>query len=94
MRFYDDDPVASVAVKAFDSVDGEPNLAIITNGKSDGAIPGDSVTTILLALIPALLAREPANTLRGRIRDGGHRGRARRAPRSARGDGRRDLARA
>ena len=60
MRFYDDDPVASVAVKTFDSADGVPNLAIITNGKSDGAIPGDSVTTILLALIPALLAREPA----------------------------------
>ena len=36
------------------------NLAIVTNGKSDSAIPGDSVTTILLALIPALLAREPA----------------------------------
>ena len=61
MRFYDDDPVASVAVKAFDGADGVPNIAIITNGKSDGAIPGDAVTTILLALIPALLAREPAN---------------------------------
>jgi spermidine synthase len=61
LRFYDDDPVASVAVKAFESIDGVPNIAIVTNGKSDSAIPGDTVTTILLGLIPALLAREPAN---------------------------------
>jgi predicted membrane-bound spermidine synthase len=59
LRFYDDDPVASISVKAFEGTGGA-NLAIVTNGKSDSAIPGDSVTTILLALIPALLAKEPA----------------------------------
>ncbi len=57
---YDDDPVASIAVKSFESAEGPGNLAIVSNGKSDGAIPGDYVTTSLLALIPALVARDPA----------------------------------
>ena len=58
--FYDDDPVASIAVKEFTGADGPGNLAIVSNGKSDGAIPGDYVTTGLLALVPALIARDPA----------------------------------
>jgi SAM-dependent methyltransferase len=62
LHFYDDDPIASVSVKAFETPGSPQNLAIITNGKSDGAIPGDAVTTILLALIPALIAREPARS--------------------------------
>ncbi len=61
LHFYDDDPVASVAVKAFDAA-GSGNLAIISNGKSDSAIPGDIVTTTLLALIPALISEEPARS--------------------------------
>jgi spermidine synthase len=58
--YYDDDPVASIAVKSFEGAQGPDYLAIISNGKSDGVIPGDNVTTGLLALIPALIARSPA----------------------------------
>jgi len=58
---YDDDPVASIAIESFKGTGEAPgNLAIVSNGKSDGAIPGDYVTTSLLALIPALVARDPA----------------------------------
>jgi spermidine synthase len=62
LRFYDDDPVASVAVKALEGPNGYLNLGVVTNGKSDGSIPGDIVTMILTALIPALIAREPARS--------------------------------
>jgi spermidine synthase len=62
LRFYDDDPVASVAVKALESPNGLVNMGVVTNGKSDGSIPGDIVTMILTALIPALIAREPARS--------------------------------
>jgi spermidine synthase len=58
--FYDDDPVASIAVSEFGGVKGPSSLAILSNGKSDSAIPGDNVTTGLLALIPALFGPEPA----------------------------------
>ena len=61
LRFYDDDPVASISVRAFQG-NGGANLAIVSNGRSDSAIPSDSVTTILLGLIPALLARDPARS--------------------------------
>ena len=60
LRFYDDDPVASIAVKAYRGGKKKGSLAIVSNGKSDSAIPGDYVTTSLLALVPALMAREPA----------------------------------
>jgi hypothetical protein len=45
LRSYDDDPVASIAVKTYANGKKSGNLAILTNGKSDGAIPGDYVTT-------------------------------------------------
>jgi len=61
--FYDDDPIASIAVKRYQADDGRENLAIVSNGKSDSTIPGDTVTTILLALIPAWISREPARSL-------------------------------
>ena len=59
LRFYDDDPVASIAVMKYANGKKSGNLAILSNGKSDGAIPGDYVTTALLALLPALMARAP-----------------------------------
>jgi hypothetical protein len=52
LRFYDDDPIASVALIAPD-----PHaLAVVTNGKPDSAVPADRTTTCLAALIPAVLA--------------------------------------
>ncbi len=52
LRFYDDDPIASVALIA-----PRPGaLAVVTNGKPDSAVPADRVTTCLAALIPAVLA--------------------------------------
>ena len=38
LRFYDDDPVASISVKAVQG-SGGATLAIVSNGKSDGSIP-------------------------------------------------------
>lgn len=52
VRFYRDDPIASIAVH--ETRGG--NLAIVTNGKVDGNIPRDNQTQGLLALLPALLA--------------------------------------
>jgi predicted membrane-bound spermidine synthase len=53
LRFYDDDPVASVALFS-----PEPGaLAVVTNGKPDSAVPADRTTTCLAALIPAVLAQ-------------------------------------
>ncbi len=62
LRFYDDDPIASVAVKASESPNGLVNMGVVTNGKSDGSIPGDQVTMALTGLIPAWLARDTART--------------------------------
>jgi spermidine synthase len=53
LLFYDDDPTATVAVT---DAKGE-GRAILVNGKSDSSIPGDRLTTGLIALLPALLAR-------------------------------------
>jgi spermidine synthase len=55
--FYDDDPVASIAVKE-GSQDGERWLAVLTNGKSDSGVPGDYPTTGMLGLLPSLLAHD------------------------------------
>ena len=54
MRFYDDDPVASIALVS----QHQDELAILVDGKPDSAVPGDYGTTGLLALIPALLAEK------------------------------------
>jgi spermidine synthase len=54
LLFYDDDPVASVAVHEF-SFRGERQRAILTNGKPDGATKGDYPTMALAGLLPALL---------------------------------------
>lgn len=53
VRFYRDDPIASIAVHRL----GPGALAILTNGKVDGNIPRDNKTQGLVALLPALLAR-------------------------------------
>jgi predicted membrane-bound spermidine synthase len=50
MLFHTDDPSATVSVLASNG------RAISVNGKSDGNIPGDNMTTGLLALLPALMA--------------------------------------
>jgi len=55
MLFYDDDPIASVAVREVLGPEGRVR-ALVSNGKSDGAIPGDYVTMGLAGLLPALLA--------------------------------------
>ena len=62
LRFYDDDPIASVAVKASDDGSDAFNLGIVSNGKSDGSIPGDQVTMALTGLIPAWLALDTARS--------------------------------
>jgi spermidine synthase len=53
LRFYDDDPVASIALIA----PRPGSLAVVTNGKPDSAVPADRTTTCLAALIPAVLAK-------------------------------------
>ncbi len=55
--FYKDDPIASVAVREFRYGD-ETSRAILSNGKSDGALIGDYPTMALAALIPALFAEK------------------------------------
>jgi len=54
LLFYDDDPVASVAVHEF-RADGVRQRAILSNGKPDGSTRGDYGTQALLALLPAVL---------------------------------------
>jgi predicted membrane-bound spermidine synthase len=55
LLFYDDDPIASIAVHEF-TFRGERQRAILTNGKPDGATKGDYPTMALAALLPALHA--------------------------------------
>ncbi len=54
LLFYDDDPVASVAVREL-TFAGKRQRAIVSNGKPDGSTAGDYATQALLALLPALL---------------------------------------
>jgi hypothetical protein len=56
LRFYRDGPNASIAVKEFESPGGVVTRSLLTNGKSDGALPGEYPTMGLVSLIPALLA--------------------------------------
>ena len=60
--FYKDDPIASVAVREFRYGD-KTSRAIISNGKSDGALIGDYPTMALAALIPALFAEKAERVL-------------------------------
>ena len=60
--FYKDDPIASVAVREFHYGD-KTSRAIISNGKSDGALIGDYPTMALAALIPALFAEKAERVL-------------------------------
>jgi predicted membrane-bound spermidine synthase len=55
VRFYDDDPATSVAVKAH-PVGDRTSLAIFTNGKPDGSLISDYPTMALVALLPCLMA--------------------------------------
>lgn len=59
VAYYNDDPSASVAVFRYPDSSGVTVTAIITNGKSDGNVPGDYVTMSMMALLPALLAATP-----------------------------------
>jgi spermidine synthase len=59
VAYYNDDPSTSVAVFRYPDSSGVTVTAIITNGKSDGNVPGDYVTMSMLALLPALLAETP-----------------------------------
>jgi SAM-dependent methyltransferase len=56
VRFYEDGPNASIAVKEFASPSGIVTRSLLTNGKSDGALPGEYPTMGLVALLPALFA--------------------------------------
>ncbi len=62
LDFYDDDPIASIAVKTYPDEGGVKSRSIFSNGKSDSSIPGDFATTILLALVPALISEQPARS--------------------------------
>jgi len=55
VSFYKDDPNSSVAV--LDAMtEGQPDTAIVTNGKPDGSIHVDYPTMALAALLPAIFA--------------------------------------
>jgi spermidine synthase len=58
VTFYDDDPNSSVAVRVTDLPQGA-DPAIVTNGKPDGSIFGDSPTRALAGLLPALFVDRP-----------------------------------
>jgi len=53
LLFYDDDPVASVAVQEI-AVGGDRVRALFTNGKPDGATKGDYPTMALAGLLPTV----------------------------------------
>jgi len=58
--FYDDDPCTSVAAVASRTTTNEGDLSIFVNGKSDGSVYGDDITTRMLALIPTVLSENTA----------------------------------
>jgi len=53
--FYEDGPTTSVAVSRYESKAGV-DLSLMTNGKREGSVRGDYLTTALIALLPALFA--------------------------------------
>lgn len=55
VAFYEDGPVASISVIDFPYGDSKIH-SLFSNGKNDGALPGDHPTNGLLALLPALFA--------------------------------------
>jgi predicted membrane-bound spermidine synthase len=55
LRFYDDDPIATVSVIEYLFGD-QKTIAITTNGKNDGSLASDYSTMALAALVPCLLA--------------------------------------
>ncbi len=59
--YYVDDPVASVAVHEYQGAGGV-DRGIVTNGKPDSLVRGEYVTTGLIGIIPALLARKAERT--------------------------------
>ncbi|MEE2678098.1 MAG: fused MFS/spermidine synthase [Myxococcota bacterium] len=59
VAFYDDDPAISVAVHRREAGGQTISVNLLNNGKSDSTVPGDDVTTGLLGLVPALLAKDP-----------------------------------
>jgi spermidine synthase len=57
--FYDDDPGVSVAVFEFSGPKGETARSLTVNGKPDSATIRDLTTTVMLGVLPALLAEKP-----------------------------------
>ncbi len=57
--FYDDDPGASVSVFEFKGGSGEVARSLTVNGKPDSATYKDLTTTVILGVLPALLAESP-----------------------------------
>ena len=60
---WDDGPNTSLGVGSTVYEDREISRTVFVNGKSDGNTKGDYLTTVMLAHIPALLAKEPKNAL-------------------------------
>jgi spermidine synthase len=56
--FYEDDPVASIAVQEYGEKGGRPDRAVVSNGKSDGTTYADYPTMALAGLLPALFAEQ------------------------------------
>jgi predicted membrane-bound spermidine synthase len=58
LLFHDDDPVSTVAVGQTRMVEFGLTTTINNNGKSDGAIPADNPTMVLVGMLPALFAEK------------------------------------
>jgi predicted membrane-bound spermidine synthase len=56
--FHVDDPVVSVTAVEYPAPRGKKSLSIATNGKPDGNTHGDYTTMALVAILPALMAKE------------------------------------
>jgi len=59
--FYDDDPIASIAVLEIDRGTAGFSRSIVSNGKGDGDTAGDYTTMALAALLPAMMVERPEN---------------------------------
>ncbi len=60
--FYEDDPVASIAVQEYGEKEGRPDRAVVSNGKSDGTTWADYPTMALAGLLPALFAEQTTSS--------------------------------
>ncbi len=58
LLFHTDDPIASVTVPELKTPGGERSLSIVVNAKSDSNTFTDRSTVVLLAILPALMAKK------------------------------------